>query len=91
MISDLFQLSSNPTDYEHVYKKSSSDIYWRLEIVIKDAITILYCLVTIALSIKRLLSPQKWVRLITNGLYILLILTLVIGYYKWSLNGFDHP
>jgi membrane-anchored protein YejM (alkaline phosphatase superfamily) len=91
MIYDLIHLFHNPYDYELVYKNSSSDINWKTEYISMGVIIIVICLSTFGLSIRRLYNPQKWVRLLTNVLYILITLTLIISYYRWYLTGFDHP
>jgi hypothetical protein len=91
IITDLIQLYHNPNNYEIVYKKSNSDINWKTDYILKGVIIIVFCFITLGLSIWRLFNPQKWIRVLTNVFYILITLTLILGYYKWYLTGFDHP
>jgi hypothetical protein len=91
LILDFIQLSHNPHDYEMIYKDYSSHVSWKAEYIFEGIVIICCCIITLGLSIWRLIKPHRWLQLITNVIYLLIILSLILRYYLWSLNGFDHP
>ena len=88
---DLFQFISDPSDFAKVYQTDPSDKEWVTDYIIQGFLHIGICVLIFGLSIWRLIKPYKTLRLILDLIYVLVIIAVSIGYYKWYLTGFDHP
>jgi len=88
---DLFKFISDPSDYANVYQNDPSDKKWVTDYIIQGFLHIGICFLILGLSIWRLIKPYKILRMILDLIYILVFITVSIGYYKWYLTGFDHP
>ena len=88
---DLFKFISEPSDYAKVYQKDPSDKVWISNYLVQGFLYIGICISIFVLSIWRLIKPYKTLRLILDFIYVIVIIIVSIGFYKWYLTGFDHP
>lgn len=86
---DLIQFASNPSDYASVYQKDFGDNTWVKDYIVRELMLVLSCFLIFGLSIWRLIKPNKTLRLTVDFLYIVVIVFASIGFYNWSLTGFD--
>lgn len=87
---DLIQFISDPSDYAIVYQKNASDDTWSRSYLLQELIFIMSCILALGLSIWRLITPNKILRVTVDLIYVIVIIIASIGYYKWYLIGFDH-
>jgi hypothetical protein len=90
LMMDLIQFISDPSDYAIVYQKNVSDDTWSRSYLLQELIFIMSCILVLGLSIWRLITPNKILRLTVDLIYVIVIIIASIGYYKWYLIGFDH-
>ncbi len=87
---DLIQFISDPSDYAIVYQENASDNTWTRSYLLQELIFIMSCILVFGLSIWRLIKPNNKLRLTVDLIYLIVIIIVSIGYYKWYLTGFDH-
>jgi hypothetical protein len=90
-VLDLIQFTQDPSDYYKVYHKNPADAKWVKDYIIQDILRICSFIVTFALSLWRLIRPNKVLRLILNTIYLIITVVTLVGLYKWFSIGFDHP